>query len=126
MHSFDGGMEEMKALTDLGLHIGINGCSLRSEESLEVVAAIPTSHLLLETDAPWCGIKRTHPGFKYVATDFPSLKKKEKWQEGFMIKDRNEPCTIRQVCEIVAAVREVSVEELAASAWQNTEALFFS
>jgi|MDTB01.3.fsa_nt_gb TatD DNase family protein len=126
VHSFDGSMEEMLALTGLGLHIGINGCSLRTEESLEVVAAIPASRLLLETDAPWCGVKRTHPGFKYVATEFPFVKKKEKWQEGCMVKDRNEPCTIRQVCEIVAALRGVEVEALAAAAWHNTEGLFFS
>ena len=125
VHSFDGSMEEMKALTNLGLYIGINGCSLRSEESLEVVAAIPASRLLLETDAPWCGVKRTHPGFQYIATEFPSLRKKEKWQEGCMVKDRNEPCTIRQVCEIVAAVRGMEVEELARIAWANTETLFF-
>ena len=125
VHSFDGSMEEMRALTDLGLYIGINGCSLRTEESLEVVANIPESRLLLETDAPWCGVKRTHPGFKYVATEFPNLKKKDKWQEGYMVKDRNEPCTIHQVCEIVASVRGVEMEQLAATAWQNTEALFF-
>lgn len=126
VHSFDGTLEEMKALTDLGLYIGVNGCSLRSEESLGVVAEIPESRLLLETDAPWCGVKRTHPGFQYVATEFPNLKKKEKWAEGYMVKDRNEPCTIHQVCEIVAMVRGVEVEALAASVWANTQRLFFS
>ena len=126
VHSFDGPFEEMKALTDLGLYIGINGCSLRSEESLRVVAEIPESRLLLETDAPWCGVKRTHPGFKYVSTEFPNPKKKEKWEEGHMVKDRNEPCTIHQVCEIVARVRGVEVDALAASAWTNTQRLFFS
>lgn len=125
VHSFDGPMEEMRALTDLGLHIGINGCSLRSEECLAVVAAIPESCLLLETDAPWCGVKKTHPGFKYMATEFPNPKKKDRWEEGHMVKDRNEPCTIRQVCEIVAEVRGVEVEVLAESVWTNTQKLFF-
>jgi TatD DNase family protein len=125
VHSFDGSMEEMLALTALGLYIGINGCSLRTEESLAVVAAIPEERLLLETDAPWCGVKRTHPGFQYVKTEFPNLKKKEKWTEGFLVKDRNEPCAIHQVCDVVASVRGVEPEHLAASVYSNSQSLFF-
>ena len=54
VHSFDGSMEEMKALTgELGLFIGVNGCSMKTEENVEVVRAIPMEYLLVETDAPW-------------------------------------------------------------------------
>jgi TatD DNase family protein len=50
VHSFTGTMEEMKLMTSLPeLFIGINGCSLRTDESVEVVKQIPLDRLLLET-----------------------------------------------------------------------------
>jgi len=127
VHSYDGTVEEMLELCELGLYIGINGCSLRTIESHEVVKAIPKDKLLLETDAPWCGIKRTHPSYQYVQTLFPpeGVKKKEKWEEGLLVKDRNEPCYLHQVAEVVAALRDVPVEELAEQCWVNSEKLFF-
>jgi TatD DNase family protein len=34
---------------DMGLHVGVNGCSLKTEENLEAVKTIPLDRLLLET-----------------------------------------------------------------------------
>lgn len=126
VHSFDGTLEEMLQLTSLGLYIGINGCSLRTPESLEVVKQIPLDRLLLETDAPWCGVKNTHPGSALRLTEYPNLKKKEKYCEGHLVKDRNEPCLIQNVLEIVASIREVDTKELADAIYANTDRLFFS
>ena len=49
VHSFTGTLEEAEQLIDLGLFIGINGCSLKTEEQLEIVRKIPISHILIET-----------------------------------------------------------------------------
>mmetsp|Transcript_31074 Transcript_31074/g.52494 ORF Transcript_31074/g.52494 Transcript_31074/m.52494 type:complete len:326 (+) Transcript_31074:38-1015(+) len=123
VHSFTGDAAEMQTLIDLGFYIGVNGCSLRTEEGLANVANIPDHLLLLETDAPWCGIKRTHPSFPYVSTSFPVIKK-EKFEEGVMVKDRNEPCTMVQVLEVVAKIRDVDPFALAEQVYLNSETLF--
>lgn len=55
VHSFTGTLQEMNQLVSLGLDIGVNGCSMKTEENLEVVKAIPLQHLQIETDGPWVG-----------------------------------------------------------------------
>jgi Tat protein secretion system quality control protein TatD with DNase activity len=53
VHSFDGSAEEAAELLELGLYIGINGCSLRTDQNIEVVKNMPLDRIVAETDAPW-------------------------------------------------------------------------
>ena len=130
VHTFDGSLDDLHQALELGLYIGINGCSLKTKENLEVVKHIPDNRLLLETDAPWCGVKPTHAGHSFIKTTFPT-KKLEKYDataasEGYLVKDRNEPCTMIQILEIVAHIRQQDPQVLADTVYENTERLFFS
>lgn len=50
VHSYTGPLGHMRRLAeDLGMYIGINGCSLKTRENLEVVKNVPIEKLLVET-----------------------------------------------------------------------------
>jgi TatD DNase family protein len=66
VHSFTGTVEEMRELMDLGLYIGINGCSFKTVENCEVVKEVRLDRLMLETDGPWCEVRPSHEGYKYL------------------------------------------------------------
>ncbi len=93
VHSFTGDAEELRSLLDMDLFIGINGCSLKTQQNCEVAATVPLDRILLETDCPYCEIRKTHFSHKYVKTQFDS-KKKERHDISCMVRGRNEPCTI--------------------------------
>jgi len=70
------------------LYVGFNGCSLKTQESCDLISKVFNTnntstntntntstnspnmryinHILLETDAPWCGIKNTHASKRYI------------------------------------------------------------
>lgn len=72
VHSFTGTEQELNQLLQLGFYIGVNGCSLKTEENLQVVKKIPINRLLIETDAPWCEIRKSHAGYKFINTTYPN------------------------------------------------------
>lgn len=132
VHSFTGTEEEMKELVEMGFHIGLNGCSIKTEESLAVTKAVPLDRLMLETDAPWCTITTTHASHKYLQNIpshladlyFPDSCKKEKFIMGKAVKGRNEPCAAGGVAWVIAQVKSIPVQDLAMHAWNNTIDLF--
>ena len=126
VHSFTGTIDEMQRLVDMGFDIGVNGCSMKTEENLEVVKNIPLERLQLETDAPWCEMRATHASAKYrtAAPLLPKAVKKEKWEKGAMVKGRNEPVAILHVAHAVAAVKGLAIEDLCDAAWKNSVKMF--
>jgi TatD DNase family protein len=126
VHSFTGTREEMKELVEEGWYIGVNGCSLKTQENLEVVKEVPLERIMLETDGPWCEVRASHKGTKYLSDYEEMFKsvKKEKFEEGKLIKGRNEPCLIGKVGVVVAGVKGVTLEEVTEGAWRNTVEVF--
>ena len=118
VHSFTGTADEARRVLQCdGLYIGINGCSLKTQENLDVVRTIPLDRMMLETDAPWCGVKNSHAGISMTSAPdhWPPTVKKEKFVPGAMVKDRCEPAHVLFIAQIVAALKGVSVEEVAAT-----------
>ncbi|KAG9054876.1 hypothetical protein FS842_003913 [Serendipita sp. 407] len=131
-HSFTGTIEEMEELVGMGYYISVNGCSMKTEEQLEMVKRIPLDKLLLETDAPWCSLTGGHASKEHL-TLLPSHlrnlyaplnRQPDRWEEGKAVKGRNEPCAIGLVAFVVARLKGVSLNEVAEHAWRNTIACF--
>ncbi|MCJ1259436.1 hypothetical protein MMC24_007273 [Lignoscripta atroalba] len=126
VHSFTGTIEEMNRLVAMGLDIGVNGCSMKTEENLDVVRAIPLERIQIETDGPWCEMRASHASAKYknAAPPLPKAVRKEKWVRGLMVKGRNEPAYISHVAHVIAGVKGLSIEEVCEAAWNNSVRMF--
>ncbi|GAA5878501.1 hypothetical protein JCM16303_002102 [Sporobolomyces ruberrimus] len=132
VHSFTGTLPEALELVEMGLYIGINGCSLKTEENLAVVKGIPLASIMVESDCPWCEIRPSHASSKFLV-DLPAevrdvyvtkMVKKEKFIEGKGVKGRNEPAGTGQVAWVVSRLKETSLEEVAKVSTENAMKLF--
>lgn len=127
VHSFVGSTTQMQRLTEMGLDVSVNGFSFNDRESLEMVTALPLARLQLETDAPWGIIQPSSEVAKRYLVNAPSLpasKKKDKFQLGMMVKERNESCAMSHVAFVVAGLKGISVAEVSKSAWENSQKMF--
>lgn len=101
-HCFSGNMEEAKQIIDLNFLMGIGAVITYKNSGLaETVAAIDMKHLVLETDAPYL-------------TPVPFRGK------------RNEPAYLKYVIDKIAAVKNISVDEVAETTTINAKNLFGS
>lgn len=112
VHSFDGTLEEARLFLEKGFYIGLNGCSLRSDHSIEVVRSIPLDRILLETDSPYCMVRKSYAASGYTGVIKP------------IIRGKNEPCYTRNIAAAVAAIKNVSFVELEETVLRNTLSLF--
>ena len=76
VHSFTGDEEELQEIIDLDLYVGVNGCSLKTEENCNIVKAIPLERIMLETDCPYCDIRNKHYSSQFVKTSFSKAPRK--------------------------------------------------
>jgi TatD DNase family protein len=133
VHSFTGSLDEMHDLCAKGWSIGLNGCSLKTEENLLVAREVPLEHLMLETDAPWCEIRPTHASSKFLqmpdcageeAPILTEAKKVERFELGKRVRGRNEPCSISQIAFIVARVKGLTMAQVCQAAYDNSIRMF--
>lgn len=101
VHSYGGSEEQARQLWQLGFHLGIGGPATheRATRLRALVARMPLDFLLLETDAP----------------DQPPAGHRG---------ERNEPALLPGIAAVVAALRGIEVEALAAATARNTRRLF--
>ncbi|KAH6916887.1 hypothetical protein BKA70DRAFT_1138203 [Coprinopsis sp. MPI-PUGE-AT-0042] len=132
VHSFTGLAEEAAELVSMGFYIGINGCSLKTQENLNVAKQIPINRLMLETDGPWCTMAATHASKAHLDTlpqelreaFFPPSVKTERFAKGKAVKGRNEPSTTGGVAWIMHCITGTPYSEVVRAAWENTISLF--
>lgn len=101
IHCFTGTVDEAREFLDLGMYISFSGIvTFKNSESLRDVARfVPADRFLIETDSP------------YLAP-VPERGK------------TNQPAWVKHVCESIATVRGMTVEEVASLTTSNAHALF--
>lgn len=109
VHSFTGTPEEQKLLLDSGLYLSLNGSAFREEaQALRLCHSIPLEKLFLETDAPWCDIRKSHYGNTFIHTRPETTPRGKTFVMGKCVERRTEPCHLVQVLEAFLGVANVA------------------
>lgn len=99
IHFFVGGVEEMRALAELGFTVSFTAVITFARDYDEVIRATPLMNILAETDAP------------YVA---PASRR----------GSRNDPLAVIEVVNTIADIRNEDPEAVRAALFQNAKRLF--
>ena len=99
-HCFNGTAQQADRIKALGFYIGLGGVSTFKNAGMDqVIPALDLSHIVLETDSPYLS-PVPHRG------------------------KRNEPAYLRLIQERIAALKQISIDELASVTTQNANKLF--
>lgn len=101
IHAFSGSQQDAEKYINLGFKLGVGGTITysRAEKTRKVIASVPLTSLLLETDSP----------------DMPL--------QGYQ-GQRNEPYHIVEVAEQLATLRGITAEQVREQTFINTRTLF--
>ncbi|MEO8151301.1 MAG: TatD family hydrolase [Bacteroidia bacterium] len=99
-HCFSGNLQQAKEVIDLGFYLGIGGVVTFKNSGLDkVVEQIDLKHLVLETDAPYLA-PAPHRG------------------------KRNIPEYLKLVAEKIAAIKNITLEDVASVTTENSKKIF--
>jgi len=106
-HAFNGSAQQATEFVKLGFKLGFGGSVTfaRAEQIRRLAAALPLSALALETDAP-----DIPPQWLYRS----AMQREEGQPQG-----RNEPAELPRIAEVVAQLRDISLEELSDATRDN-------
>ncbi|EKM83928.1 hypothetical protein AGABI1DRAFT_33246, partial [Agaricus bisporus var. burnettii JB137-S8] len=129
VHSFTGTTHEAQDYVNMGFHIGINGCSLKTSENLTAALSIPPQWIMFETDAPWCSCTSTHaskPHLDQLPPDYrsvfyPAATQPQRFVLGKPVKGRNEPTAVGGVAWVIYSLHQQAREEALARGEQREE-----
>ncbi|MBF0369279.1 MAG: TatD family hydrolase [Magnetococcales bacterium] len=97
LHAFDGKASRALPGVEAGWFFSIPPSIRHSQQKRKLVARLPLSHLLIETDSPVLGPVQG---------------------------ERNEPMHVRVVIEEIAAIKEISPEAVKEATWENAARLY--
>jgi TatD DNase family protein len=110
-HAFNGSLQQAKAFIDLGFVLGFGG-TLTFDRALQIrrlATQLPLSNIVLETDAP-----DIPPHWLY------RTQSERQSDTILMPQNRNEPCQLPQIAQVLAQLRNESLTVIAQTTVQNT------
>jgi TatD DNase family protein len=109
-HAFNGSAQQAQAFIDLGFKLGFGGAvtHARALQLRRLAATLPLDALVLETDAP-----DIPPHWLYVTAE---------QRAAGQARQRNEPAELPRIGAVVAGLRGLSVDALAAATLRNAVA----
>ncbi|KRX23149.1 Tat-linked quality control protein TatD [Trichinella nelsoni] len=127
VHCFTGTAEQAKTYLDMGLYIGLTGSLWKDKLEFGVQYAlrqgiIPLNRLLVETDSPYM-----YPNIKAKKLQKEVKEKVSPHALQFLHHcsfQRNEPCALPTVVELIAAFSGASVDDVAINTTLNAVRLF--
>ncbi|KRX48458.1 Tat-linked quality control protein TatD, partial [Trichinella murrelli] len=129
VHCFTGTAEQAKTYLDMGLYIGLTGSLWKDKLEFGVQYAlrqgiIPLNRLLVETDSPYM-----YPNIKAKKLQTEVKEKVSPHALQFLHHcsfQRNEPCALPTVVELIAAFSGASVDDVAINTTLNAVLMVFT
>jgi Tat protein secretion system quality control protein TatD with DNase activity len=118
----------MKAVIDLDLYVGVTAFNVRSYHSTLIVVGLPIDRIVLATNSPFNDMINNPATCQHIRTFFRQTNRSNynpsnELDAESLIDDRNEPCKLTQLAEIVAGFKVLPLEEVIKTTYKNTLSL---